>query len=204
MRKNIAIQYRPYQRTFLLLLAQEIKRVWEANIHFYVNNEQDRAHLMRTAPEGLATTISIVDHLTDMSLTYLNQEPERLHREAETLERDYGLGINEMTVSNRHFGRGFALAGFHHMQSQMSRRLSYDEIVSRYVASLNFWIAEFATKDLDLIINGPDSAYFVARKNGVPYRALIESRLRNRYMWAVDRFDTNPEIEANFSRIVAA
>jgi capsule polysaccharide modification protein KpsS len=204
MFKNVAIHLRAYQSEVQLLLAGKIRKKWSCKIHFYVNTEQDKSFLLSQNVDGIIDTIGIADHLTNMTTDYSVADATTLMAAARELEIKHKIGINKLSVSNRHFGRGFALAGFGHPRSRMSETIPYEEIVNRYVSTLKFWIHEFAEKEIDLLISGTVEANAIARESCIPFRAMVESRLRNRYMWAVDQYDTNPEIADKFAAIEAS
>jgi hypothetical protein len=115
--------------------------------------------------------------------------------EAQRNEKWLGVTYNLLAVSDRHLGRGYALAGFRHPRSHISRETTYLNLVNGYNKAIEFWKNEISDKKADVVINCGKVAATVARTLGVPYRVLAASRYRNLHYWAVNEFFENPAVE---------
>lgn len=115
-----------------------------------------------------------------------------------------GTTINEIAVSDRHLGRGYALGGLYHPRSRISEDTSYPQMLNGYNRLIAFWKDQIRSKKADLVINGDKVAALVCRAENVPYRTLAPSRYKNYFQWAVSEFFDNPRIEAAYRRIQSA
>ncbi len=113
-------------------------------------------------------------------------------------EQELGLTYNRLAMTDRHLGRGYALGGFKHPRSYLSRDTSYVGIIHGYNRAVAFWRDEIAGKSADAVVNCGKVAAVVARAGKVPYRVLATSRYRNLHYWAINEFFENPAVEAAF------
>jgi hypothetical protein len=111
------------------------------------------------------------------------------------MEARLGVTFNQLAVSNRHLGRGYALGGFGHPRSRISENASYRHLLRGFNESLSFWDREITEKGLTLLVNGSVEASHMARLHDIPFRVLAGSRYRNLHYWACNAFYESPAFE---------
>jgi hypothetical protein len=180
-------------RGVLNAVARNLKEHDNAAVHLYCASEQLRDYYRRRVDVGF-DTISV-----DNALNSASSEPvlnaEKVVSEARRNEAELGVTYNLLAMSDRHLGRGYALAGFKHPRSHKSADTSYLQMVAGLNQAVDFWRQEIAEKKPQLIVNCGKIAAVVAKAAGIPYRALAASRYRNFHYWARNELFENPQIE---------
>ncbi|MBM3505708.1 MAG: hypothetical protein FJX65_17810 [Alphaproteobacteria bacterium] len=194
--RRVALYARPESRFLMLALAKRLREAWGSTVHLYCANA-DQVASFRRAPEaalferieavGVFSAFSDVDHHTPLSVA----EQAR----AEAIERDYGVTLNFLAVSNRHIGRGYALGGPYHPRSRLSDRATDRTIARGYARIFDYWEGEFDRHGFTLLLNGGRESVMVARRRNIPSRILIGSRFKNLHCWAWNEFYECPEVE---------
>lgn len=183
---NVLLVAHAQYRAILLGMAERLKAERGANIHLYVSTEQQADHYRKRHPD-LFASITVARALYRVCREPVSDEASVI-KEAREHEEDLGITINELAVSDRHLGRGFALGGFRHPRSRMSENTSYVQMVNAFNAVIRFWRQELAEKRPTLILNAPKVLCVLARKAGVPVRTLANARYQNLHYWAENEF----------------
>lgn len=199
---RIALVAHSAWRQVLLELVRRLKDRHGSTIHLYCTTPEEAAHYRSWDTNGVFASISdkasVLNHL---DLT--SQGEHATLTEARRFEDTLGLSINSLTVSNRHFGRGFALGGFRHPRSRYSENTHYHQVVSAYVRAIEFWRQELRGKQITLVVNGSVELVRLAQASNIPVRTIIHSRHRNYHYWSHTEFFEHPTLEATY-RVVAA
>lgn len=194
---RISLGARSESRTFMMGLARALKEQFGSVIHLYCNGPQEVAHYEKLNGDGIFATINNADTLLKAGFEKDIEEETVLAR-AKEFEKLTGLTINRMAVPHRHFGRGYALGGFHHPRSRYSEKIDYLHMVHAYCETLDFWDQEFREKNITLCLNSPREAAYIAQVRGIPYRSLALSRYENYHYWAWNELYESPLIEQAF------
>jgi hypothetical protein len=193
--KNILIVAHAMQRQFLPQLAEALKARFNANIHLVCTGPVQREFYEKT---GAFDSLHIVDRDRHDDGSMNTQE---VFAAAQRWETRLGTTINSILMTDRHFGRGFALAGYGHPRSQYSERTSLEDVVSIYTGRIEFWDQLVKIHNIDLIVNGPRELVELARLHEIPFRWMVRARFGNYYYWAFDDRPLNPAIEARFHEL---
>ena len=181
--RSIAMGARSQTREFMIQVAKEIKARFGSDIHLYCANKQEQQFYSKHRDRAVFASINLgslpVEHASDTDL-----DEQSILEAAAYFERGTGHTINRMRVSNRHFGRGYVLGGFHHPRSRYSENTTYIQVLNAYVKALQFWEREIEEKDITLFLNGTVEAAFVARMKDIPYRIMAISRIANLHFWS--------------------
>ena len=177
----------------MLELAARLKERDNARLHLYCATVQQVEHYRARAPEGLFTSIECGARLY-AALEEPVPPDEELWARAHEHEAWLGLPYNELAVSDRHFGRGFALAGFHHPRSRYSDA-DYRQITNAYNRAIDFWKSEIEEKRPGLVLWGDRLLIAAARAEGIPVRLLAGSRYKDYHYWSVNEFWEMPAVE---------
>src|SRR5262249_45214492 len=142
----------PAARFFLMALARELKQRWDCQIHLYCSTAQDVVYYTRANADGTFASI------TNSEAGYRALPDDvpaaaELSVQAREGERRLGCTFNTLAVSDRHFGRGYALGGPGHPRSRMSEAWSYEQMVVSFSRACEFWDREFRELKLDLVLN---------------------------------------------------
>ncbi|MFO0986419.1 MAG: hypothetical protein U1F37_03495 [Alphaproteobacteria bacterium] len=199
-RRTIFVQAHAQYRGVVLGVARGLKTKFDAEISLYVANAEQQAHYRRIDTQGLFSDIVVNDLLYRACA---EEVPDRAKARAEAREHEKFLGvtINELSMSDRHLGRGYSLAGIFHPRSVVSERTDYDGLLNGFNRQIAFWRNEFETKKPCLAINIGKVPSVVARRMGVPTRRFTASRYRNLCYWAENEFLESPEIAEAFARL---
>ncbi len=179
-------------------IAKRLRADLAAQIHLYTATREEASYYRRTYPD-LFASISAASALYAACRESV-VDAEATIEEARRNEREMGVTINQLAVSDRHLGRGFALGGFNHPRSRISEETTYLQMVSGFNAVIAFWADELDTKKPDLILNAPKVLCVLARKRGTPVRMLAGARYKTYYYWAVNEYLESPAIEAAFKQ----
>jgi hypothetical protein len=185
-------------RFFLIALARALKERSDCKIHVYCGTTQEVAFYNNANTDGVFHSV------TNSEQGYRRQQTvssEDLHERARRWERRLGCTFNSLAVGDRHFGRGYALAGPGHPRSRLSEAWTYEQMVQSYVSACEFWDNECKTRKLDLIINPLPLAVRVGRHHDVQCRTFFGSRYENLHYWGHDEFWTNPAVEEEYRRL---
>jgi hypothetical protein len=190
--KSIAFAFQPVLRFWQLALARQLKERFGAEIHGYCATDQEVDFYRENAADLLA---SIQNSEAGFRRPDTAADEAQLYERARHWEGVIGCTYGVLTVSNRHYGRGYALAGTGHPRSRMSESGGMADVISGFVASTEFWDREFRSRGFDLVLGAPAVAARLARHYGVPYRAMLNSRMENLFYWADDEFFWSPRVE---------
>ena len=109
-----------------------------------------------------------------------------------------GRTYNELAMTDRHLGRGFALAGFYHPRSRISETTTYVQMLDLFNRRMSFWDEEFREKNIDLVVNGSVDLAVMAKARNIPMRRLNRSRFANYYYWSFYEKLLHPGVEKRF------
>lgn len=121
--------------------------------------------------------------------------------EARKWEEYLGVYYTDLIMTNRNFGRGYALGGFYHARSFASEMNDHSRIISLYTQELEFWNNEFESKKIDLFVNPFKFQFVMCRKFNVPGRLLYGSHYGAYHYWAKDEFALNEDFEKKFELV---
>lgn len=201
LRSRIFLAAHSQYRGIYLGVAHRLRRDLDAEIHLYTpTKEVSEYYNSRFGP--LFASISVANSLYETALHPVADASEVFDRAAR-YEAELGMTINELSVSDRHLGRGFALGGFRHPRSHMSEYVDQAQMVHAYNAEIAFWQRELEANRPAVILNAGKVLCVLARQRGIPVRLLAGSRYRNYYYWAVNEFHENPMLEPAFHSLAS-
>lgn len=195
--KSVGIVSGGIQRNFLTQFARLLKEKHGCQIHLYCNGPTQKRFFENSGGSELFDTITFKEYgIGETELPTFDST--RVFAEARNWETQLGHTYNELTMVERHLGRGYALGGYNHPRSRISENTTYVQLVHLYNRRISFWNDEHSEKGIDLWINGTRDLVAVAVSRGVPLRRLIRSRSGNLYYWAFNDKLQNPYIERRF------
>ena len=200
--RSVLIGAHSQYRGLLNAVARYFKEHYGAAVHLYCASKQQR-NFYESRSGAYFDTVT-VDNALYEGCREAVADAEAAFAKARRNEADLATTYNVLAMSNRHLGRGYALAGFKHPRSYISYRTSYPQLVAGFNRAIDFWRGEIADKRADLILNGGKVAAAVARAEGVPYRTIAGSRYRNLHYWAVNEYLENPVIDAAYRNLTEA
>ncbi len=127
--------------------------------------------------------------------------PKEVTARARRIEARIGCTINFLSVADRHFGRGYALAGFHHPRSRYSELVDDCAILHAFSEVIEYWEQEIADKRPTLIIGGGNILDRLAQGRDLPYRWLVASRFQNLHYWCWNSLFETPLLEPAFQAL---
>lgn len=190
--KNVAMFAWSEARYVFIALAKKMKTENNAQVHLYCSSDEQVKFYRQQNADGIFASIEN----SEMLLSSAAKEPPReqdVIDKARLNEKNLGVTYNMLAVSNRHFGRGYALGGFRHPRSRHSERTSYIQMLNAYNITLDFWQKQIEEKKLSLVIQGPKWLAVMCRTRKIPFRFLCVSRYKNLHNWAWNEFLENPE-----------
>ncbi len=197
---RVGLRLRSAVRFFALELARELKNRYGSEVYGYCNSADEKVLYESLNSQGVFSAIIDASHTKKVAAAEALPDSAELVATARAFERRLGTTFNFLSVSNRHFGRGYALGGFYHPRSRISENSTYDHLLHNWNTTLAFWDEEFRNRGLTLLIDGSQEASIVARLHGVPTRIMAGSRYKNFHYWAWNEYYENPEFEAAFRK----
>lgn len=191
---RIALVVHSAWRQVLMELVHRLKERHGSTIHLYCTTPEEAAFYRSWDTSGLFASISDeASALNHLDLTA--RDEQAVLADAKRLENALGISINSLTVSSRHFGRGFALGGFRHPRSRYSENARYYQIVSAYIRVIEFWRRELREKRITLVVNGSVELVRLAQASNIAVRTIIHARHRNYHYWSHTEFFEHPTLE---------
>lgn len=179
-------------------VAQKLRDELNALIDLYVSTSQEESYYRRTYPQ-LFETITVTRALYSACADRVT-DPVQVIETARRFETQYATTINELAVSDRHLGRGFAPGGFRHPRSRISESTNYVQMLNGFNSMIAFWRDQIAEKSPVLVINPGKVLCVIARAEGIPLRLLAGARYKNRYYWSDSEYLGNPALQAAFDK----
>ncbi len=203
--KNIVIWGISNYNWLWVRFAGKLKKAHSARIHFVSGNVQMIEYL-----KGLDTS-GIIDTFTNINHFYFQYDRcpgpySKIMEKARIYEERYGTLYADILQADRHLGRGFFSGGINHPKSRWGGKADYIKSVNMINEVIEFWEGYFNRIKPDLII-GVASAVMgkccsiVARKRGIPIRALMQAKYQSYFSWAVDEFYSIPGLRENYEKI---
>ena len=200
---TIMMEAHSQYRGLFIGVARRLKGEFDAVIHLYCSNAQEVTYYQRLNQDNLFA--SIVDaNILYPALRETAPPFEQVVDQSRAYEAKLGMTINELAVSDRHLGRGFALGGFGHPRSRMSEETGYHAMLHGFNSVIAFWKGEIDSKAPSLLINPSKIAAVLARRRGIPIRIIATSRYKNYFYWAADEFFQNPAVRGRYATISTA
>lgn len=197
--ESVAILMLSESRYWLMDVARELKRRYGSTIHCYCGGPQEVEHYRREASD-LFASITDRDILVTGAMKPIEDRAALLKRAGEW-EARIGKTINQLSVTQRHLGRGYAPGGFNHPRSRYSESIDADNVANAYVGALDFWEAQIRQRGITLIINPTREAAIVGRILGVPVRKHAGSRYKSYHYWGHNEYFENPAFEETFDAV---
>lgn len=198
---TIAIVSQANWRYFAPELVKVLKARHGSKVHMYCTSELHAEYYRGIDSEHVFDSIQAFSGETPAALPVVHDKAAVLAK-ARANELRYGRTIMSLTVTNKHFARGYALGGFHHPRSMLSEESSYEQVLQIMNDQIDFWEHQIRDKGIGLFLNlRSDVGYTVANGNGVPVRNIYESRFKSYLNWAVDHQLTNPQVRACYDAI---
>ena len=167
-------------------IAKKLRQELDAKVHLYTSTIQE-ADYYRDRHGDTFASITVADALYAACREPVGDEAAVIDT-ARRNEAELGVSINQLAVSDRHLGRGYALGGFKHPRSRISEETSYIQMLNGYNTVIDFWRRELDEKRPALLLNASKVLCVLARMRDIPVRILTGSRYKNYYYWAVNEF----------------
>jgi hypothetical protein len=187
-------------RFVYLRIAKRLNAECGAELHVFCNTPEVAAFYRKAARPGLFASIEITPNPLKESEQPVTDEAAVI-AEARANEAWLGTPYNRLIMANRHFGRGFSPGGLYHSRSNYSERTSYVGVLSAYNRVIAAWERFIAAKRLGGFIGGTKIEARLAAANGMFYRALDHSRLKNRYLWVENEFMECPAVLERYAAL---
>jgi hypothetical protein len=191
--RRVAVFAHSETRDFDIELWRLAKQEHGTKAYLFCNREEE-ADYYRKRGADVFEEFLVYDRLLKAYDIDISDE-RALMTQAREWEERLGTTINELSVADRHLGRGFALGGFYHPRSRLSKRTTYPQMVSAFQSLVGFLEEAFRAREIDLVVNGSRPAALVGRRLGIPFRVFAFSRYRNFFHWGRNEFWETPEIE---------
>jgi hypothetical protein len=182
-------------RYFLLALARRLHEQKNSKLHLYVATPQEEKFYRQNAEPGVFATIEIMARLYD-AVGALNLDEAKVVAEARNNEKWLGCTYNHINISDRHLGRGYALAGFYHPRSNYSEGTNYVQMLHAYNEIFVYWKNQFDLKQPSLMLQGGKTHAVIARTMGIPFRQIAGARVQNYHFWAQNEYFEIDELNA--------
>jgi hypothetical protein len=198
--RRIALVFRSDLPYLLMDVARELRRSYGSDIHGYCSTKQQLKFYRGLNVDGALSSLSLNRALIDA----LDEElpaREQIVAEARANEAVIGTTYHWFALGNRHFGRGYALAGSGHPGSRIADRVTDDRLLHAYNRLFAYWRRELKDKAIDLVIANGNEIAAVARSLGIRYRGLHGARYKNLHYWGDDEFQGSERVRRRFREL---
>lgn len=178
-------------------LAEELKRRFNSRVFLYVDTKASKKKFSKYVVQGIFDDVIVCNVLhrearrTDLNKNEVTDLGNRL-------EQELSFSFNELIMSRRDFGHGFATGGPYHPHNFYSKNSDYYQTIHGFSSQLLFWKKELQTKDLEIILNGPKETAIVCRALSRKYFQLVSARHENYWIWSPNEYGENSTIKHCF------
>lgn len=199
---NIALITNSQVRFLLIAIARKLKTSYGSRIHLFCKSPQEASEYTALNSDGLfdsITNMEVMFQALDDPLVSEEEVLTKARRYEAKLETTYNL----IAVSNRHFGRGYALGGFYHPRSRWSERCDYARMLHGFNEVFDFWERQIQEKSISLFLGGTKETAVIACSHGIPMRSLFRSRYQSYHYWTPNEYRDHPRLEEAYRSIAA-
>jgi hypothetical protein len=196
--KKVVIVAHSERVAIMVGLARRFKRNG-AEVALVCTTEQERAFYASRFGEDFQRIV-VANGLYATVMEPVTDEAAIIAKAVET-EAWLGKNINRLALSDRHFGRGFALGGTRHPRSRYSEQTSYPQVLRAYCTMIDFWREFVEAFQPELMVGDSTILEAVAERMGIPIRILVSSRYENFFYWSTSVLRNSPAIEESFHTV---
>lgn len=197
--ERVAIVARPHLRHLHLALARELRDNHGSEVHMLCGSPEAATSYLSMGADALAGAHALSRALPakwDEVVDY-----DAVIERARRVEERFGVRLNQLAMTNRHLGRGFALAGNRHPRSRQSEGMEHPHVLTALCDALEEWATKLQELRITALLEGGAMHAPVTRTLGIPMRTFASSRYRNLHSWTVDEFRWNPMIERTYESL---
>jgi hypothetical protein len=200
--RNVALVFRSDLPHFLMDVARELRSRFGAAVHGYCSTKEQLRFYREADSDGVLATLTCANPLVDALEDELPAR-DAVVAEARRNEDMLGVTYHWFAIGNRHFGRGYALAGTGHPGSRIADSVTGDKLLHAYNRFVSFWRGEIDAKSIDLVLANANEIAVIARSLGVPYRGLFGARHKNLHYWGDDEFRGSTRVWQRYRELEA-
>ena len=195
---SVAFRYSGLYRDLFFALARLLKDRHGSRLHMYYPRPEMGEMLRNAVPSDLFDSLTFIEPAHPRSFpTHLDRSA--VEQQAQAYEQRYDRTYTWFAVPDRHFGRGYAPAGFYHPRSIQSEGSDYVTFLDAYSKYFDFWEQQFSENGITLMINGDWRESAVARAHGAALRTPSSARHLNFHYWATDEFGNTADMPAAYA-----
>lgn len=194
------IMWRPWLAPFLVPLVQRL--LSEYRIRLYVRSKGEIAIVAKRFGANNSPEIVPFHQLYSVAQQRIDH-PDAVVRRAREHEEWLGRTFSSLSVSDRHFGRGFALGGPRFPTSPQSR-VDRVQMLNAFSQAVEFWRNEFERHCPSMVIVSENVLAAVAERYRVPVREPTNSRHENYFYWAHNWCLETEELAPKWNELVAS
>ena len=183
---------------YMLEVARILNKKYNSKIWLYCNDKDQLKYYKNIIDKDIIAEVTIMPSVssgTDLHISLSKLSEKELIKKSIDKEKQIGTTISNLMLSNRHLGRGYAIAGSRHPRSSYSENTSYLESIEIYLTVLYFWEEEFEKKGITLILNGGKELAVLARAHKIFFRCITETKIDNLNFWGWNEYRNTPQIE---------
>jgi len=198
---NIALCAEPDKPLYMLEVAKILKKKNNSKIWLYCSDQDQKNYYTKIIDRNIISGISIIPSVSSgliLNNNIKNMSEDSLIKEANFYEKKLGVTISHLILSNRHLGRGFAIAGTRHPRSHYSEEINYIDSLKIYIAILKFWEKEFIEKSISLVLNGGKEIAVLSRAHNIMFRCITETKIDNLNFWGWNEYRNSPHLEHHY------
>lgn len=197
--RSVAVVLNTYFGPFMTELTRILRERHGSEVHLYCKSDV-QAESFRNGEHGslfasIGNQQQFMPALRDVDLD-LDEEVRRARQREDRIGMTYGT----LAVANRHVGRGYALGGFYHPDSEYAHA-TYVQMLHAYNVQLDFWEAELRSKEVTLVLADDKMLCLIARALDIPFRCMARARYENLHYWEHNETREAVEIQRVYERL---
>jgi hypothetical protein len=181
-----------------LALGRKLKALGVA-VHFYVRSEAERNAVVATL-DGQYDSVTIADLIPD-TIREPVTDREALAERALAQEARLGERLNRIAAAHRQAGRGYSPGSLNYPARRRYTDATYWQYLNAISTQVAFWEREVEEKGLTVLVDAGKEAASVARSRGIAYRWLVFARYQSNRAWAVDEYQSLPQVREIFETL---
>lgn len=194
--KSLAIMTIPNHWFFISELCKALKEKYNTKNHLYVTSPADKKFLEDTFDKNTYDSITIRNFQNLPHKKEINKQ--EVLEESRKWERLLDCNMNELIMSNRHYGRGYSLGAYNFPRTEFSEKNDHIQILDIYNDELSFWNNELIDKKIQLFVNPAKVQSSLCEMHNILTRNYSGSYFEDYYYWSKTIFSLNEDYEKNY------
>lgn len=197
--QSVALIVTPDYWFYQVELCKLLKKRYGAQIHIYVGGEQAKKFVHNTYQPGSYDSVTI--HNFQNTPYRVNLNEDEVLKKSLFWEKELGLNLTHLIMTNRHYGRAYSLGAFNFPRADIFVKNDHIRVLEIYNNEIEFWDKELREKEITLFLNPMKVQAVLCDKYNIQHRYFVGAYFEDYYYWAKSEYFLNHDFEKNFNLV---